>query len=367
MSPSDLALPHVAKLHAYTPGLQPAESGWVKLNTNECPYPPSPRVAEALRREIGEDGAALRLYPNPASAPLRAAVARLHGVAPENVCIGNGSDDILNLLVRAFCGGNSAAGYTVPSYSLYPVLVGMQDGVSEIIPFDRSMRLPVERLAASRARILFLTSPNAPTGVAFANADLERVLAAFAGILVVDEAYAPFAEADAVPLLVRHPRLVITRTLSKAYALAGIRVGYALADPAVIDVLDRLRDSYNVNRLSQVAAAAAVGDEEHLRANVARVKATRDRFLADLTGRRGWFTYPSQANFLFTEPRDARGETGPAVARAAYDFLCARRVLVRHFPSHALTAPFLRITVGTDPEMRVLSETLDAWQRNPGA
>lgn len=367
MSPSDLALPHVAKLHAYTPGLQPAESGWVKLNTNECPYPPSPRVAEALRREIGEDGAALRLYPNPASAPLRAAVARLHGVAPENVCIGNGSDDILNLLVRAFCGGNSAAGYTVPSYSLYPVLVGMQDGVSEIIPFDRSMRLPVERLAASRARILFLTSPNAPTGVAFSNADLERVLDAFAGILVVDEAYAPFAEADAVPLLARHPRLVVTRTLSKAYALAGIRVGYALADPAVIGVLDRLRDSYNVNRLSQAAALAAVGDEEHLRANVARVKATRDRFLGDLTGRRGWFTYPSQANFLFTEPRDARGETGPAVARAAYDFLCARKVLVRHFPSHALTASFLRITVGTDPEMRVLSESLDAWQRNPGA
>jgi len=367
MSPSDLALPHVAKLHAYTPGLQPAESGWVKLNTNECPYPPSPRVAEALRREIGEDGAALRLYPNPASAPLRAAVARLHGVAPESVCIGNGSDDILNLLVRAFCGGNSAAGYTVPSYSLYPVLVGMQDGVSEIIPFDRSMRLPVERLAASRARILFLTSPNAPTGVAFSNADLERLLAAFAGILVVDEAYAPFAEADAVPLLARHPRLVVTRTLSKAYALAGIRVGYALADPAVIGVLDRLRDSYNVNRLSQAAALAAVGDEEHLRANVARVKATRDRFLGDLTGRRGWFTYPSQANFLFTEPRDARGETGPVVARAAYDFLCARKVLVRHFPSHALTTSFLRITVGTDPEMRVLSESLDAWQRNPGA
>ena len=367
MSPSDLALPHVGKLHAYTPGLQPSESGWVKLNTNECPYAPSPRVAEALRREIGEDGAALRLYPNPASAPLRAAVARLHGVAPDNVCIGNGSDDILNLLVRAFCGGDSAAGYTFPSYSLYPVLVGMQDGASEIIPFDRSMRLPVDQLAGSRARILFLTSPNAPTGVAFANADLERVLAAFAGILVVDEAYAPFAEADAVPLLPRHPRLVITRTLSKAYALAGIRVGYALADPAVIGVLDRLRDSYNVNRLSQAAALAAVGDEEHLRGNVARVKATRDRFLGDLTGRRGWFTYPSQANFLFTEPRDARGATGPQVARAAYDFLCARKVLVRHFPSHALTASFLRITVGTDPEMRVLSESLDAWQRNPGA
>jgi len=170
-----------------------------------------------------------------------------------------------------------------------------------------------------------------------------------------------------VPLLARHPRLVVTRTLSKAYALAGIRVGYALADPAVIGVLDRLRDSYNVNRLSQAAALAAVGDAEHLRANVARVKATRNRFLGDLTGRRGWFTYPSQANFVFTEPRDARGESGPAVARSAYDFLCARQVLVRHFPSHALTASFLRITVGTDPEMRVLSESLDAWQRNPGA
>ena len=165
MPSSDLALPHVAKLHAYTPGLQPVEPGWVKLNTNECPYPPSPRVAEAVRREVGEDGASLRLYPNPASAPLRAAVAGVHGLAPENVCIGNGSDDILNLLVRAFCGSAAAAGYTLPSYSLYPVLVGMQDGASEIVPFDRSMRLPMERIAASRSRIFFLTSPNAPTGV----------------------------------------------------------------------------------------------------------------------------------------------------------------------------------------------------------
>ena len=136
MSLTDLAQPHVAKLHAYTPGLQPTEPGWVKLNTNECPYPPSPRVAEAVRREVGEDGAALRLYPNPASAPLRAAVARLHGLAPENVCIGNGSDDILNLLVRAFCGPAAAAGYTVPSYSLYPVLVGMQDGACLLYTSD---------------------------------------------------------------------------------------------------------------------------------------------------------------------------------------------------------------------------------------
>jgi histidinol-phosphate aminotransferase len=369
MSPSTLALPHIAQLHAYTPGLQPTEPGWVKLNTNECPYPPSPGVAEALRREIGADGAALRLYPNPKSSPLRAAVAQLHGqgLREENVCIGNGSDDILNLLVRAFCTRDAAAGFTFPSYSLYPVLVEIQDGRTEVIPFERSMRLPIERIAGSDARAFFLTSPNAPTGVSFANSDLERVLAAFRGLLVVDEAYAPFATEDAVPLLARHPRLVVVRTLSKAYALAGIRVGYALADSAIIDVLDRVRDSYNVNRLSQVAALAALADPAYYAGVVARVKATRDRVQRELAERRGWFTYPSQANFIFTEPRNARGESGPAVAKAAYDFLFARKVLVRHFPSHALTAPYLRLSVGTDREMQVLSETFDAWLNTPNA
>lgn len=369
-APTSLALPHIAKLHAYTPGLQPTEPGWTKLNTNECPYPPSPRVAEAIVREVGSDGAALRLYPNPKSSPLRAAVAQLHardlpGLTADHVCIGNGSDDILNLLIRAFCTQDAAAGLTLPSYSLYPVLVEIQDGRTAVVEFDRSMRLPVERIAASPARAFFLTSPNAPTGVAFANADLERVLAVYRGLFVVDEAYAPFATENAVPLLARYPNLVIVRTLSKAHALAGIRVGYALAHPDLIGVLDRVRDSYNVNRLSQAAALAAVGDAAYYDGVVAKVKATRDAFLADLTGRRGWFTYPSQANFVFTEPRNARGETGPAVAKSAYDFLFRQKVLVRYFPSHALTASFLRLSVGTDAEMRVLSETLDAWQQAP--
>jgi len=378
MNLSSLALPHVAQLHAYTPGLQPSEPGWVKLNTNECPYPPSPQVAEALRREIGGDGASLRLYPNPKSAPLRAAVAQLHGLREKNVVIGNGSDDILNLVVRAFVGSGdpscragdpalhqSAAGFTLPSYSLYPVLVAIQDGRSDVIEFDRSMRLPFEKIAGSSARAFFLTSPNAPTGVGFANADLERVLASFRGLFVVDEAYAPFAEENAVPLLARYPNLVVVRTLSKAYALAGIRVGYALAQPEVIDLLDRVRDSYNVSRLSQAAALAALGDQAYYDGVIAKVKATRDRFVNQLLDRRGWKTYDSQANFLFSEPKNARGETGLEVAKSAYSFLYSRKVLVRHFPSHALTAPFLRITVGTDDEMLVLSESLDAWQKAP--
>jgi histidinol-phosphate aminotransferase len=137
-------------------------------------------------------------------------------------------------------------------------------------------------------------------------------------------------------------------------------VGYALADPAVIDVLDRVRDSYNVNRLSQVAAIAALEDQAYYAGVVNRVVATRDHFLRNLAARR-WFTYPSQSNFVFAEPRNARGETGPAVARACYDFLYAHKVLVRYFPSHALTAPFLRISVGTDDEMLVLTNTIDAW------
>lgn len=358
--PASLALPHVAKLHAYTPGLQPTEPGWTKLNTNECPYPPSSRVAAALRQDLGEDGAALRLYPNPTSAVLRTTIARLHGLGAANVVVGNGSDDILNLLVRAFCTAEAAAGFLFPSYSLYPVLVEIQDGRSTIIEFDRSMSLPVDRIAASTARAFFLTSPNAPTGVGFSVAEIERAVSRFAGLFVVDEAYAPFAAADAVALLARYPNLVIVRTLSKAYALAGIRVGYALAHPEVVDVLDRVRDSYNVSRLSQVAAIAALGDTDYYAGVVAKVKSTRDRCVAEF-GQRGWFTYPSQTNFIFTEPKNARGESGPAVAKSAYDFLYAHKVLVRYFGSHALTASFLRISVGTDDEMLVLLHTLDAW------
>jgi len=364
-APGRLALAHVAKLHAYSPGLQPSGPGWVKLNTNECPYPPSPRVAEAILREVGAGGASLRLYPDPASSPLRAAVARLHGVGDANVCIGNGSDDILNLLVRCFCGPAAAAGFTLPSYSLYPVLVGIQDGGTAPIELDRSMRLPVERIAASGARIFFLTSPNAPTGVGFPTSEIARILESFGGLLVVDEAYAPFARENALGLLAGHSNLVVVRTLSKAYALAGIRVGYALADSGVIGLIDRVRDSYNVSRLSQVAAMAALGDLDYYIGVLDKIKSTRDFYAHNWAGKRGWFTFPSEANFISTEPRDSLGRTGPDVAKAAYDFLFSRKVLVRHFPSGALTAPFLRISVGTDDEMLVLDETLDAWLKEP--
>ena len=359
----DLAQPHVAQLHAYTPGLQPTDTGWIKLNTNECPYAPSPRVAEAIAHELRDGGSALRLYPNPKSTPLRQVIARYHGLREENVCVGNGSDDILNLLVRLFS-GSAATGVTVPSYSLYPVLVSIQDGRTEMIEFDRSMELPIEKIAASTAPIFFLTSPNAPTGVGFSNREIEQILKRYQGVLVVDEAYAPFARYNAVELLAKYPRLVIVRTLSKAYALAGIRVGYALANLEVIDLLDRVRDSYNVNRLSQVGAIAALQDEGYYTGIIEKLKDTRDFYVAEWSGKFGWFVYPSESNFIFAEPKNGKGEVGSAVAKDLYDFLCSKRILVRYFPSHALTASFLRISVGTDDEMLTVNETFELWRKN---
>jgi histidinol-phosphate aminotransferase len=354
----------VAALQAYTPGLQPGEAGWIKLNTNESPYPPSPRVVEALRREIGADGASLRLYPNPASTALREAVARQHGLQADHVFIGNGADDILNLLTRCFCAPESPAGFMLPSYSLYPVLAGIQDGRVLALDFDRSMRLPVEAIAASVAKVFFLTSPNAPTGVGFHTADLEAILRRFRGLLVVDETYAVFAEENAAPLVPQHANLCLVRTFSKSHCLAGMRVGYALAHPEVVQLLDRVKDSYNVSRLAQAAAVAALSDADYYAALIRRTKATRDRVYRQWTARLEWFTYPSQANFLFTEPRDHASRTGPEVARSLYDFLFARKILVRHFGSHALTSSFLRISVGTDEDMLVLQENLEAWLKH---
>jgi histidinol-phosphate aminotransferase len=359
-SPTDLALSHIPKLHAYTPGFQPSETEWVKLNTNECPYPPSPRVAQAIRDMLSDDGDALRLYPSPTSAPLREQIARIHDLDTTNVIVGNGSDDILNLLVRVFGDPKAPIGFTLPSYSLYPVLIGIQDGGTDIIDFDRSMRLPVEKIAASSARAFFLTSPNAPTGVGFSNDEIEQVLKTFSGILVVDEAYAPFAEENATELLARYSNLVVVRTLSKAHALAGIRLGYALASAETIGLLDRVRDSYNVNRLSQVAGAAALSDLDYYVGIIGKIKRTRDYWATEWASK-DWFIYPSSANFLFVEPRNQAGKVGAEVAAALFEFLKTRRILVRAFPSHTLTASFLRISVGSDDEMLAVEEAFQAW------
>lgn len=358
-TPTQLAQPHIPALHPYVPGSQPSGGGWIKLNTNELPYPPSPRVAEAIAAEFGR----MQLYPNPVSAPLRKAIARHHGLAEDRVIVGNGSDDLLNLLMRVFVGEGEGMAQSFPSYSLYPVLTAIQHGKVVSVDFDSSMTLPVDRLAALDAPILFLTSPNAPTGVAFSRESIVALLERFRGVVVIDEAYVDFAEESSIDLLARFPRLVITRTFSKSYGLAGLRVGYAVASAEIVGLLDRVRDSYNVNRLSQAGALAAFEDQAYLREVVAKVKATRTRLLAALA-ERGWDAYPSQTNFVFTRPNRAGQEPSTELARDLFQFLEANHILVRYFGSCALTANGLRISIGTDSEIESLLQRIDQWRTN---
>ena len=358
-SVSDRALPHVRAMAAYVPGKQPGQGGWIKLNTNENPYPPSPLVREVLRKSTGEG---LKTYPDPVSAGLREELARYFDLpGPEWTLVGNGSDEVLNLLVRSFADPDRPVGYMAPSYSLYPVLRNMQNAVKREIRYDRSMELPISAIAESGANIFFLTSPNAPTGVGISTGSVEILLNRFNGILVVDEAYAAFAKEDATGLLTEHDNLCIARTFSKSHSLAGMRIGFLLGNPEIVGLLDKIRDSYNVNALSQSAGRAALSDRTYYRDTARTIKRTRNRLFQELKGR-GWFTYPSQANFLFTEPVDSRGNSGPPVAESLYDFLYGKKILVRYFGNDPLTHSFLRISIGSEDEMQTLSEAFDQWQ-----
>lgn len=353
------AVPHVCELHAYVPGEQPQGEGWVKLNTNENPYPPSPRVAGAVAAEVSK----LRRYPEPISRELRAAIGERFGVSGANVIIGNGSDNLLDLITRCFV-GEAGAGHTVPSYSLYPVVSGMSGKGLFDVPFGRSMRLDVEAIAATKADVFFLTNPNAPTGVCFSLEEIEAVLRAVDGLLVVDEAYIAFGGESAIPLLRGYENLVVVRTFSKSYSLAGMRVGFALASENIIRMLDRVRDAYNVDRIAQAAAMAAFTDEAYFETNRQKVMATREATRSALDDL-GWFTYPSSANFLFTEPKNAAGQSGAEIAAELFAYLKARKILVRYFPNHPLTCAFLRVTVGTDAETEAFLEGTRSWLNAP--
>lgn len=352
------ALPHIQDLHAYVPGEQPQGDGWVKLNTNENPYPPSPKVAAAAAREIDQ----LRLYPEPVSAKLRQTIGKRFGFSAANVIIGNGSDNLLDLITRCYV-SDPGAGHAVPSYSLYPVVCGMSGQKLIDLFFDRSMQLDVAALASTDAKVFFLTNPNAPTGVAYTLAEIEAALQAIDGLLVVDEAYVDFGGETAIPLVRDYENLIVVRTFSKSYALAGMRVGYAIAAEGIVGMLDRVRDAYNLDRIAQAAALAAFEDVEYFETQRERVIATRDATRAELDAL-GWFTYDSAANFLFTEPVSADGTTGAEVASELFNFLKERRVLVRYFPNHPLTCAFIRVSIGTDAQMQAFIEATQSWLNN---
>lgn len=347
---------HLVRLTAYTPGEQPDGAGWTKLNTNENPYPPSPRVEAAIREAMP----LLRKYPQPASGEARVAVARHHRIESTQVLIGNGSDDVLNLLFRVFSGAGRGVAAMDPSYSLYPILAGIQGAPFESIPFGSDCEIPLERIRRSKAHLFLLTSPNAPLGIGFSNEVVAAIAEVFRGILVVDEAYADFAEQSAVSLLAKYPQLVVTRSFSKSYGLAGLRIGYALANPAVVNELDKVRDSYNVDLLAQSGLVAALGDPGYFAAIIGKIKNIRNYYRSWFEGL-GWTTFPSQANFLTTRPQTATGQSGSEIAADCFAFLHSRRILVRHFPRSPRVCDYLRISIGNEEEMSILEEAVLAW------
>jgi histidinol-phosphate aminotransferase len=367
--PKKLIRPLVQNLRAYVPGEQPKTKGLIKLNTNENPYPPSPIVLAAVKAAV--DGR-LRLYPNPTAERLRKKLARLHRCRPENIIAGNGSDELLAMAVRAFAEprqkaegrrlkeSKSVVQYFHPSYSLYPVLADIHGAARNPVPLNPDFTLPGlaelkrDRRWDFRAAITIVTTPNAPSGRGYATAILDKLCQAQEGVVVLDEAYVDFAGENALALAFKHPHVLVARTFSKAYSLCFQRVGYFVGHPELIAALHKIRDSYNVNGLGQIAAEATLDDLPYYRASFRKIIATRDWLSRELT-RLGFRVYPSQTNFILARP--------PLFpAHEWLQRLRRKKVLVRWF-SQPEVKDFLRITVGTPTDAKALVASVKAISR----
>ena len=343
-----LARKNIEDLEGYTPGEQPEGAGVIKLNTNESPYPPSPRVRAAVRREL----ASLRLYPDPAARELRRLAAAAYRVRPENVMAGNGSDELLSILMRCYVGEGDGVAYPVPTYSLYPTLVAIQGGRSLEVPYPEDFAIPSD-LFAQTARVTILCNPNAPSGTLAPVGEVARLARSVSGVLIVDEAYMDFADGDdsAIALVERVPNLVVLRTFSKSFSLAGMRVGLAFGAEDVVRNMAKVKDSYNLCRTSLAAASAALQDMEWMRRNVRRIRGTRKTLVRGLR-KLGFSVHPSQANFVMA--RLGRGSL-----RWLHDGLRERGVLVRFFDTPELRS-MIRVTVGKPGEVRALLRETEA-------
>jgi histidinol-phosphate aminotransferase len=329
-------------MHGYVPGFQPDDiASWIKLNTNENPYPPSPRVTEAIRAELGSDGASLRTYPSASSQKLREVAGLLYGFDPSWIIMANGSDEVLNNLIRACASQGEDIGYAHPSYSYYSTLAEIQGAA--VCTYGLTESYKIEAFPEYyHGKIFFLTTPNSPLGFAFPLDYIEDLAQNCGGLLVIDEAYADFAESNALELVKKHENVVVTRTLSKSYALAGMRLGLAIARPEIIAALDKIRDHYNLDRLAQAACVAALQDQEYFRESCRKIIDTREWFSKELSAI-GYTVIPSQGNFVFASPPDRNG-------KRVYDGLFARKILVRLLSDPLLTHG-LRISIGTREEM----------------
>ena len=374
MSNLQLIRPLVRELHPYVYGEQPKLKGLIKLNTNENPYPPSPMVLAAVKAAV--DGR-LRLYPNPTALALREKLAKLHHCRADNIIAGNGSDELLALATRCFVEpvaaevarrkesrlNESASSrrrlqtvqYFTPSYSLYPVLADIHGAAKNEVPLPPDFSLPgLAELKRGRqwdfnAALTLVTTPNAPSGHGYATRELETLCRAQKGGVVLDEAYVDFARENALKLALKYPHVLVARTFSKAYSLCFQRVGYFIGHPDLIAALHKIRDSYNVNGLGQVAAAATLGDLPYYRANFKKIIATREWLGRELT-KSGFRVLPSQANFILARPPRFP-------AREWQQKLRDRKILVRWF-GFPEVKNYLRITIGTAAEAEALAQAV---------
>lgn len=331
--------PSIDALTAYQPGEQPDPGAdVVKLNTNENPYPPSPRALQALR---SIDAEALRLYPRPMADEFRESAAAVLGVAADWIVVGNGSDDLLTMLFRSVADPDHPVAFPTPTYVLYRTLATIQAAPVVEVPFDDAFRLPVAALVSAKAALTLVASPNSPSGNLMPNETLLTLARGASGLVVIDEAYAEFAGGNALELTARCNNVIVLRTLSKSHSLAGLRVGFAVAPPALLAGLTKVKDSYNVDAVSAHVGAVAIRDVGHTQANVTRVQASRER-LARALSDMGYRVWPSDANFLLVRPPDGQ-------ARQMYQHLKSQGILVRYFDEPALIDR-LRITVGTDEQ-----------------
>ena len=334
----------------YTPGEQPKDQRFIKLNTNECPYPPSPKAVEAIREAAGDS---LRLYPDPECVDLRAAIAQREGLEISQVFCGNGSDEILAFAFQAFFDPEREVVFPRITYSFYPVYTDFFGLERREVPMEPDFSSPIDLLCGNNGGVV-LANPNAPTGLAVGLDTVEKLLAANPDVVViVDEAYVDFGADSAAGLIGRYPNLLVVQTTSKSRALAGLRVGWAMGDAGLIDGLRCVRDSinsYTVDRLAQAGAAAAIRDEGYFQSIRRRVMDTREWTERTLR-EKGFTVLPSQANFLFVSHP---GRTG----KELLDGLRRRGVLVRWWPIPEIEN-WLRISIGTQEEMAALSAALE--------
>lgn len=333
-------------LTPYVPGEQPKLPNLVKLNTNENPYGPSPKALEVLRGEVGDT---LRLYPDPNADRLKEAVAAFYGVKPAQVFVGNGSDEVLAHTFQALLKHDAPLLFPDITYSFYPVYAGLYGIDYEELPLTESFEIRVDDYLKPNGGIIF-PNPNAPTGTAVPLAEIERLLKANTdSVVVVDEAYVDFGAESAVGLVDRYPNLLVIHTLSKSRSLAGLRVGYAIGHPDLIEALARVKDSFNsypLDRFAIAAAAASMEDRAWFDETRNKVIASRERLVREMQAL-GFDVLPSSANFVFA--RHAKHDGADLTAK-----LRERSIIVRHFRKPARIAPFMRVTVGTDAQCDAL-------------